>query len=52
MGRLISQGLPTLSIAWWVSVIPGVVIFLTVFACNAMGDWARVHFDPRLEATS
>lgn len=48
-GGLISQGLPVLSIAWWVSALPGLVIFLTVYSCNAVGDWARVKFDPRLE---
>lgn len=51
-GGLINQGLPVISLAWWVSFFPGLVIFMTVYACNSVGDWARVRFDPRLEARS
>jgi peptide/nickel transport system permease protein len=51
-GGLINQGMGVMSIAWWISVIPGLIIFLTVYACNSVGDWARVRFDPRLGGTA
>lgn len=33
--------------AWWLTVFPGVAIFLTVLAFNLMGDGLRDAFDPR-----
>jgi len=34
--------------AWWVSVFPGVVLFLTVAAINVLGDRWVAEFDPLL----
>lgn len=34
--------------AWWVSVWPGVMIFLSVLSLNAIGDGLRDAMDPRL----
>jgi peptide/nickel transport system permease protein len=33
--------------AWWLTVFPGLAIFLTVLAFNLMGDGLRDAFDPR-----
>src|SRR4051794_16341673 len=33
--------------AWWLTVFPGMAIFLTVLAFNLMGDGLRDAFDPR-----
>jgi len=47
-GSMVSDGREFISNAWWISVMPGMAIFLTVFAFNFLGDWLRDFFDPRL----
>lgn len=47
-GLMISQGVPlVLTGQWWVSVFPGLMIFLTVIGFNLFGDGIREIFDPR-----
>jgi peptide/nickel transport system permease protein len=48
-GSMIDQGRPYLQSAWWLTALPGLFIFLAVVSFNALGDWARVRFDPRLD---
>lgn len=38
-----------LSGRWWLAVLPGVAIMLTVLSCNIVGDWLRDVLDPRLK---
>ena len=38
-----------LTIAWWVTVLPGVTIFLTTLALSILGDWVRDRLDPTLK---
>ena len=33
--------------AWWMSVFPGLAIFVTVLACNLLGDGLRDVLDPK-----
>jgi peptide/nickel transport system permease protein len=47
-GLMVADGRDLLEQAWWVSIIPGTAICLTVFAVNLVGDWVRDRFDPRL----
>ena len=47
-GSMISDGREYLRDAWWVSVVPGLAIFLLVMSLNFLGDWMRDRFDPRL----
>lgn len=47
-GSMVAEGRSHLSTAWWIAFFPGMAIFLTVMACNFLGDWLRDHFDPRL----
>ncbi len=47
-GNMISEGQQFLLTSWWIAILPGVAIFLTVLAFNFLGDWLRDHFDPRL----
>jgi peptide/nickel transport system permease protein len=47
-GIMINDGRKFLATAWWVSVFPGLGIFLTVMAMNFLGDWIRDRTDPRL----
>lgn len=47
-GLMVADGKDWLTSAWWISVFPGIAIFLTVMSLNFMGDWMRDRFDPRL----
>ena len=46
-GVVLNAGQRTLDTAWWVSVEPGIMLFLTVLAFNFLGDGVRDAFDPR-----
>ena len=37
---------------WWLAVLPGVAIMLTVLSLNILGDWTRDFLDPRLRGRS
>ena len=47
-GAMIDDGRDWLATAWWISVFPGLGIFLTVMSMNFLGDWLRDRTDPRL----
>ena len=47
-GSMVSDGRNYIASAWWIAVIPGMGIGLTVVALNFLGDWMRDKFDPRL----
>lgn len=47
-GLTIAQGRGYLTSAWWLVVLPGVVICLTVLSANLFASWLRVYTDPRL----
>jgi len=47
-GLMVADGREYIATAWWVSLLPGVAIMLTVLAFNTIGDWMRDRFDPRL----
>lgn len=46
-GNMVSEGQGYLRRAWWISVFPGTVLFLTVLAVNLVGDGLRDALDPR-----
>lgn len=46
-GSMVSSGQPRLQQAWWISVFPGSLLFLTVLAMNLLGDGLRDALDPR-----
>lgn len=46
-GNMVSEGQSYLQRAWWISVFPGVSLFLTVLAINLLGDGLRDALDPR-----
>lgn len=51
LGVMVSEGYQVLfSGRWWLSVLPGVVLMLLVFAVNLLGDWLRDTLDPRMRA--
>jgi peptide/nickel transport system permease protein len=46
-GGMVSGGQARLQQAWWISVFPGSLLFLTVLAMNLLGDGLRDALDPR-----
>ncbi|WP_430249714.1 ABC transporter permease [Neorhizobium sp. DAR64860/K0K1] len=45
-GGMLADGRTYLQTAWWVSVLPGLAILLTVLGLNLLGDWLRDSLDP------
>lgn len=45
-GRIIAEGREYVETAWWISVLPGLVLMATVLAVNTIGEWLRDHLDP------
>jgi peptide/nickel transport system permease protein len=46
-GRILTSGQRFIFQAWWLSLFPGLAIFLTVLAFNILGDALRQAFDPK-----
>jgi peptide/nickel transport system permease protein len=46
-GRMLFDGRGFMQQAWWMALFPGLAIFLTVLACNVVGDALRDALDPR-----
>lgn len=47
-GKFLADNKDKLTVAWWLPLIPGLAISLTVLGINLVGDWLREEFDPRL----
>jgi len=48
-GDILSQSREFMDIAWWLTIFPGVAIFLTVTMFNLMGEGIRDAIDPRMK---
>lgn len=48
-GNILTIGKDNIEIAWWISVFPGIAIFVTVLAYNLLGEGIRDSIDPRLK---
>lgn len=46
-GGILSVGKDYITVAWWLSVFPGVAIFLTVLSFNLLGEALRDAIDPK-----
>src|SRR5690606_34512903 len=46
-GQMLQEAQGFMSRAWWMSVFPGLAIFVTVMAFNLVGDGLRDALDPR-----
>jgi peptide/nickel transport system permease protein len=46
-GALLGQGRSLIGQAWWISIIPGIAIVITVLGINLFGDALRDAFDVR-----
>jgi peptide/nickel transport system permease protein len=47
-GNIMADGKQYILTAWWVSVMPGIAIFITLFSLNLLGDSLQKYIDPRL----
>jgi len=48
-GNILTAGKDNIEFAWWLSVYPGLAIFLTVLGYNLLGEGIRDAVDPRLK---
>lgn len=48
-GNIIADGRNYLLTAWWISLFPGLFVFLSVLAFNLIGDGIRDAFDPKMQ---
>jgi peptide/nickel transport system permease protein len=48
LGNMLGFGRDYLTTAWWITVFPGVTIFLATLAMSLLGDWVRDRLDPTL----
>jgi peptide/nickel transport system permease protein len=46
-GLMLSDGRSYMGVAWWLTVMAGVAILISVLCVNVLGDWLRDRFDPR-----
>jgi peptide/nickel transport system permease protein len=46
-GGMLAEGRSYITSAWWLAVLPGLGIFVTVLGLNLLGDWLRDQFDPK-----
>ncbi|MCP4561836.1 MAG: ABC transporter permease [Bosea sp.] len=46
-GGMLAEGRSYITRAWWLAVLPGLGIFLTVLGLNLLGDWMRDQLDPK-----
>lgn len=46
-GNILTQAKECVEVAWWLSLFPGLAIFLTVIGYNLLGEGLRDVFDPK-----
>lgn len=46
-GRMLSEGRDYAATSWWLTVFPGLAVFLLVLAINIIGEQLRTILDPR-----
>ena len=47
-GNILAQGRTVMQFAWWMTLFPGLAIFVTVLGYNLVGEGLRDALDPRL----
>jgi peptide/nickel transport system permease protein len=45
-GLMVAQGREYLQVAWWQSVLPGLMIVITTVCANILAQWLRIATDP------
>jgi peptide/nickel transport system permease protein len=51
-GRIIYEGQPYISSAWWISIFPGIFLLITVAGLNLLGDAIYRKLTPRIGRVS
>ncbi len=46
-GNILSSGKDYIHIAWWLSLFPGIAIFITVVSFNLLAEGLRIFFNPK-----
>ena len=46
-GGMLAESRAYITRAWWLAVLPGAGIFVTVLGLNLLGDWLRDRLDPQ-----
>ncbi|MBN1405686.1 MAG: ABC transporter permease [Candidatus Omnitrophica bacterium] len=49
-GNILMEGKATLGICWWITILPGLAIFITVLGYNLLGEGLRDILSPRKNA--
>ncbi|MHA1599219.1 MAG: ABC transporter permease [Alphaproteobacteria bacterium] len=49
LGNMLGFGRDYLTTAWWIAVLPGIIIFIATLAMSLLGDWLRDRLDPTLK---
>ena len=49
LGTMLGDGRNYLLTAWWIAVVPGVIISLAALSMSLLGDWLRDRLDPTLK---
>jgi peptide/nickel transport system permease protein len=49
-GTMLADGRDYLTVAWWLTTLPGMAITVVILGINLVGDWARDLWDPRRRA--
>ncbi|HIJ60355.1 MAG TPA: ABC transporter permease, partial [Nitrospirae bacterium] len=47
-GNILTSGKDNITVAWWLSLFPGLAILITVLSYNLIGEGLRDALDPRL----
>jgi peptide/nickel transport system permease protein len=47
-GNILTEGKDNITLAWWLSLYPGLAILITVLGYNLLGEGIRDSIDPRL----
>ena len=50
LGQIMSEGRDRLLTAWWLTLFPGLIIFLLALSISLIGDWVRDRLDPTLRS--
>lgn len=46
-GLILADGRTYMTFAWWLTVLPGLAIVISVLSFNALGEWFKRKWDPR-----
>ncbi len=49
-GDILSQSREFMDIAWWLTLFPGIAIFVTITSFNLVGEGLRDAIDPKMKA--